>query len=237
MTGRVLAADFLKIRRTLVWFLVLLGPVGVVGLQALNFGLRYDYLVKQYANDLWYGLLSNVQFLAAPALLLGMTLLTSMIAGYEHQRNSWKQLLALPVSRFSVFASKLLLVLILLLVSCLLLAAGSVLLGFLLGFGMNVPVMHVIRISLFPLLAGAPILAVQLWLSVAVRNQAIPLTAGILGTVLSLFSIRLPDWFLWKWPLLVNEAGRPELNVWLGIATGIVVFLIGLTHFIRQDVN
>lgn len=65
MTGRVLAADFLKIRRTLVWFLVLLGPVGVVGLQAVNFGLRYDYLTKQYANDLWYALLSNIQFLAA----------------------------------------------------------------------------------------------------------------------------------------------------------------------------
>ncbi|WP_068776645.1 ABC transporter permease [Paenibacillus sp. FJAT-26967] len=236
MTVKVLAADFIKIRRTLVWFLVFLGPIGAVGLQAVNFFLRYDYLTKEYEADLWGGVLSNVQFMAAPALLLGMALLTSMIAGYEHQTNAWKQLLALPVTRFSVFTAKLLLIFILLVVSCLVLAVCTILLGGALNYGWNFPVTDLLRISFFPLLAGAPILTLQLWLAITIKNQAIPLTVGILGTVLSLFGANAPDWFFWKWPLLLTQAG-PEQAVWMGLALGAVVFCAGLTQFNRQDVN
>ncbi|HEY2493082.1 MAG TPA: hypothetical protein VGI33_09245 [Paenibacillus sp.] len=64
MMARVLASDLAKIRRTAIWFLVFLGPVGVIALQAVNFGLRYDYLTDLYAADLWAGVLMNVQFIS-----------------------------------------------------------------------------------------------------------------------------------------------------------------------------
>lgn len=53
MMRGVMASEWLKIRRKGIWLLIALGPLGVVGLQALNFFLRYDYLTKRYADDLW----------------------------------------------------------------------------------------------------------------------------------------------------------------------------------------
>jgi hypothetical protein len=235
MIGRVLAADFLKIRRKMIWGLVFLGPFGVVALQAVNFGLRYDYLTKQYASDLWGGLLGNMQFLSVPALLLGITLVTSMIAGIEHQMNAWKQLLALPVSRKTVFTAKFLLCLLLLFVSCTLLAGGAMILGWGLGFGTEFPFGKITMLSFSPLIAAFPVLAVQLWLSITMRNQAIPLTAGILGTVLTLFGPVLPDWVIWKWPLLQGDDAGDYVR--LGAGLGVALLAAGLVDFTRRDVK
>ncbi|WP_409343542.1 ABC transporter permease [Paenibacillus sp. MBLB4367] len=235
MIARVLAADLLKIRRKMIWGLAFLGPFGVVALQAVNFGLRYDYLTKQYAADLWKGLLGNIQFLAVPSLLLGITIVTSMIAGVEHHMNAWKQLLALPVSRKTVFAGKFLLSLLLLLVSCSLLAGGTMLLGWALGFGTDFPYGELAKTSFLPLIASMPVLALQLWLSVTMRNQAIPLTVGILGTVLTLFAPALPDWLLWKWPLLQGE--NTDDFVRLGAGIGLALLAAGLADFTRRDVK
>ncbi|MCL6457019.1 MAG: ABC transporter permease [Gorillibacterium sp.] len=237
MMGRVLAADFLKLRRTMVWFLVFLGPIGVIALEAVNFGLRYDYLTKNYADDLWGGLLENIQGMTALAILLGGALLASMVAGLEHRTNAWKQLLALPVTRLSVFVSKFTLCTLLLLFSSTLLTLGSYALGGILGFGWKAPWLAMIQTSFYPMLAGLAIVALQLWLSIMMKNQAIPMTAGILGTIVGLYSFKLPDWILWKWPLLINEAGSPEWSVFASVATALLLVLLGVIHFTRKDVD
>jgi len=237
MMAKVLSADFLKIRRKMIWALVLIAPAGVVALQALNFGLRYDYLTKLYADDLWQGVMTNVQLMGASALLLGIAILASMLAGVEHHTNAWKQLLALPVSRWSVFAAKFALCAILLLASCALLAAGTVALGVALGFGWDFSVVALAKTAFYPFIASMPLLALQLWLSVTMHNQAIPLTIGIAGTVLSMFAFRFPDWFIWKWPLLENDALKPEYSVMAGAIVGAVLFVLGSVDFARRDVK
>lgn len=237
MIGRVLAGDFIKIRRKAIWFLVFLGPFGVIALQAANYGLRYDYLVSQYQDDLWGALLGSIHYLAVPAILFGMTILASMTAGIEHQMNSWKQVLALPVSRFHVYLAKFILNTLLMFAACSLLAAGSIALGLILKFGTDFPLALVLQISFYPFFAGLPILALQLWLSITMKNQSIPLTVGIVGTIVSLFAAGLPDWFIWKWPLLVNAANVPEYSVIAGVSTGIILFACGLVDFLRRDVK
>lgn len=47
---RFLLIDTLKMKKKWVWFLVFLGPAGVVGLEAFNFLLRYEWLTKQYQD-------------------------------------------------------------------------------------------------------------------------------------------------------------------------------------------
>jgi lantibiotic transport system permease protein len=238
MIGRLLSADFLKLRRTMVLVLVFLGPFGVIALEAVNFGLRYDYMNKIYEGRLWEGLLQNVSGMAATALLLGATLVASMIAGYEHRTNAWKQLLALPVSRFSVFVSKFLCCTIVLFISSALLAGGTYLLGGLLGYGWEeAPVMDIVKGSFYPLMAGLGVVALQLWLSVAMRNQAIPVTVGILGTMIGMFSFRLPSWLLWKWALIQDGAASTNSSMAAGILTGLVLVLCGAVHFTGRDVN
>lgn len=237
MIAQVLAADFIKIRRKAIWFLVFLGPIGVIALQAANFGLRYDWLVSQYQDDLWGALLENIHFLGVPAILFGTTILASMIAGIEHQMNSWKQVLALPVSRFHVYLAKFILNTFLMLVSCSILAVGSIGLGLALKFGTDFSIGDVLQKSFYPLFAGLPILALQLWLSITMKNQAIPLTVGIVGTIVSMFAMALPDWMIWKWPLLINEANIPEYSVIAGVSIGVLLLACSVFDFIRRDVK
>ncbi|WNQ11304.1 ABC transporter permease [Paenibacillus aurantius] len=238
MILRLLSVELLKIRRKMIWFLIVLGPLGVIGLQAVNFGVRYDYLVgKVYADDLWGGLINNVSNLMVPTLFIGIAIIASMAAGIEHQTNAWKQTLALPVTRGQVFTAKFLLSAVLLLVSSVLTALGTVLLGRILGFVSPVPYGDIAIAAFYPYLAVMPFLALQTWLSVIMANQALPLTAGILGMIFSMFSYRFEDWIPWKWPLLINAAGEPLYSVAAGLALGAIVWLLGCFHFTRKDVR
>lgn len=123
---RLLASEFLKLRRKMIWFLIVLGPAGVIALQAVNYGLRFDYLMKNYAGDPWGYLIKNVSMLLIPALLMGMTIISSMIATLEHHTNAWKQTIALPVSRTKLYLGKFAVTTMLLLVSTVLVLAGTV---------------------------------------------------------------------------------------------------------------
>ncbi|WP_028544552.1 ABC transporter permease [Paenibacillus taiwanensis] len=237
MLLKALSADWLKLRRTWIGWLVLLGPIGVIGLQSVNYGLRYHYLMKKYEADLWGNLILNVQYLAAPAMLLGITLLASLISGIEHREQSWKQVLALPISRLTVFTSKFTMIQFLLFVACTLLSGGTLLLGGVLGFGMDIPWGMLLLKCYFPWLAAMPIIALQSWLSITNRNQAVPITIGILVSIVSMYAAQMPDWMPLKWPLLVNESHIPIYSVITGLSTGLVIYSLSLVHFARKDVD
>lgn len=231
-----LVSDFLKIKRKMIWFLIFLGPFGVVALEAVNFGLRYDYLTKLYADDLWGGLIGEANFLAIPALMLGLTIITSMIASIEHQTNAWKQLLALPISKFKVFTGKFLLAAVLLFISSTLLFVGIIILGLFLKFSLEIPFVALLKMVYFPYFAAMPFIAFQIWLSITVKNQAIPLTIGILSTILSLTAFNFPDWFPWNW-LYLDSWGNPLYSALAGLCLGFILYIIGLIDFGRKDVQ
>lgn len=238
MILRVLSAEMLKIRKKMIWFLIVLGPIGVVGLQAVNFGLRYDYLTKEYASDLWGGLIDNVGMLMVPTLFMGLSIIASMTAGIEHQTNAWKQILALPVRKTQVFIGKFLLSVLLLFWSSTLLAAGTIGLGWALGFHMaDIPYGELLETAYYPYLAILPFIALQVWLSVTMHNQAIALTVGIAGTVFSLFSVRFEDWMPYKWPYMPGASDDPLVAVASGLIFGMVVLCAGMLEFTRKDVK
>jgi hypothetical protein len=235
--SRAFRAELGKQRRTFVWGLVALGPFGVVALQAVNYALRYDYLTPLYANDPWGGLMDNVKWLAVPALMAGLAIVASMLAGYEHATNAWKQTLALPVSKLAVFAGKTAVLTLQLLVSCTLLALGTLVLGWALGHPMaEAPFGDIASASYAPLVAALPFVALQTWLSTVLHNQAIPLTVGILGTVLAMYSFAFADWVPYKW-LYVGEGWPAERTLAAGAAGGLLLFALGAAHFGRRDVR
>lgn len=234
---RLMASELLKIKRKMILFLVFLGPMGVIALEAVNFGLRYEWLTGIYKDDLWGGLIGEVSMLSIITILIGLTILTSMIANIEHQTNAWKQLLALPISKTQVFTGKVLLSIVLLLISCLLLAGGTIVLGIALKFGTNIPILYLLKMCFFPFLAAMPFIILQIWLAITLKNQAIPLTVGILGAILSMSAINFPDWVPWKWPLLINDWDKPIYSVLAGFLMGILLYFISLLDFNRKDVK
>ncbi|WP_309122316.1 ABC transporter permease [Paenibacillus sp.] len=236
--GRAFRAELAKQRRTFVWGLVALGPFGVVALQAANYAVRYDYLTNLYADDPWGGLIGNVKWLAVPALMAGLAIVASMLAGYEHATNAWKQTLALPVSKTAVYTAKVSVLTIQLLASCTLLAAGTLALGVALGHRLaDAPLADVLAMSYLPLVAALPFVALQTWLSTVMHNQAVPLTVGILGTVLALYSFSFADWVPYKWPYVGETGWSVPLTLAVGAGTGLLLYALGATHFGRRDVR
>ncbi|MBM7702158.1 ABC transporter permease [Metabacillus iocasae] len=231
---QVLQADLLKVKRKGLWFLVALGPIGVIALQVVNYGVRYEYLMKIFPN-VWEGLLNQVNLFLPTALLLGIAILTSMVATIEHQQSSWKQLISLPIPRWTVFASKFLMVSIMLAVSCALAFIGTIGLGIGLDFE-NIPYGDVAKNSFYPLLAALPVVALQLWLAIMCKNQSIPLSVGIFASVFSMYAHDIPNWVFWLWPYFVsihNQVGY----VYTGIALGFLILMMGIVDFNRRDVH
>lgn len=238
MMFRSLSADFLKIRRKGIWFLIFLAPIGLIAMQALNYGLRFDYLMKQNAKDPWGGLIENIIVFVPIALYLGCTLVSSLVANVEHQLSSWKQLLALPISRTAVFSAKFLLCFLLLCVSCILLPIGTIILGLCLGFGAaDIPFEQMATMGFYPLLGALPLLALQLWLSLTFRNQSLPVSLGVTVSIVSPFTMNMSEWFPLNWPVFGFLGPHQIWFIAAGAATGLAILLVGLIHFNRKDVD
>ncbi|MEK5216378.1 ABC transporter permease [Psychrobacillus sp. FSL H8-0487] len=236
MIGKLLRADFLKIKRKGLWFLSFLGPFGVIALQMVNYGVRKDYLLNQSDDD-WGYFLEYVHSFTPLALVLGIAILTSFMASIENETNAWKQLISLPVSKMSVYLSKFMVLGSLLFVSSLLLGVFSLGYGTLLNLGDQIPYLELLKYSFYPYLAALPVLALQLWISSVSQNQGIPITTGVLGVIFAYSAFILPDWMIWKWPSLMNEWDEPLINVMLGIGVGTLLYIVGMLDFTRRDVK
>ncbi|MDF2835904.1 MAG: permease [Paenibacillus sp.] len=236
MILHAIRADLLKIKGRGLWFLTFLAPIGLIAMQALNYGLRYDYMMDAYKGDPWGGLLDNILMFVPIALLMGITILSSMLANIEHHTSAWKQLLALPISRYAVFGSKFTIVALLLAVSCATLGIGILGLGVALGFDpLEFPIQDAARLSAYPYLASWTVLAPVLWMCVTYRNQSLPITLGIVAALLSVFPI--PEWAPISWPIASFKAENGEAFVAAGLACGIAILLPASVHFNRKDVS
>src|SRR5699024_6091340 len=203
-----------------LWFLCLIGPLGVIALQMINYGLRKDYLFQNTDNR-WQQYISNVHSFTPLAIILGIVVLTSFMATIEDETNAWKQLFALPVSKQEAYLSKYTVISCLLFISSVILLLFTYFYGITLGLGQDIPYLQIIQYSLLPFFSSLPVLRLQLWLSIVCKNQAIPITIGVLGVILAFLSMHLPDWTIWKWPTLNNDWGLPYINGLLGIFVGL----------------
>jgi len=236
MIGQLLRADLLKIKRKGIWFLTFLGPLGVVGLQMVNYGLRKDYLLQQ-SGDHWTQYLENVHTFTPLALVLGIAILTSFMASIENETNAWKQWIALPVTKMSVYLSKFTVLAFLLFVSSCVLAVSAAVYGKVLGLEGGLPVGDLLRYSFYPLFAALPLLALQLWAATVSDNQGIPITLGVLNVILTFSTFGMPDWMIWKWPLLNNQWNEPLYSALAGLIFGALLYVAGMLDFVRRDVK
>lgn len=234
----LLASDLLKIRKKGLWFLVFFAPFGLVLMNALNFGLRLDYLQDQYGkNGMWDGLLSAFSMFIPLAIMLGATILSSMMASIEHQNGSWKQLLALPVSRKSVFISKWVLITGLLLTSCVLLLFGIVILGIILEFEGSIPWVDLLRLCFLPLAASLPMIVLLATLTMTHENQAVSVTLGVTLSIVGLFGPQFPDSVPVSWPMFSILTTNGSSFAVKGIILGILCLLLGMLYFQRKEVS
>ncbi|MCF3944981.1 ABC transporter permease [Oceanobacillus alkalisoli] len=231
----MMQTDFLKIKRKGFWFLTFLGPIGVVALQMVNYGVRKEYLLQQSEND-WLYYLQNITAFTPLALVLGIAIFTSFMASIENETNAWKQLIALPVSKMTVYLSKFTMLACLLFISSILLMLFTLGFGVFLSFDEAIPWLELVKYSFYPYFAALPVLALQLWIATVSKNQGIPITTGIFGVIFAYSAHIIPDWMIWKWPSLMNQWDEPLINVLLGLGVGCLLYVVGMLDFTRRDV-
>ncbi len=104
--GRALNAETLKLKRTLAVWLALFAPLGIAALTVLLYVQRADDMINEKVTA-WYGFVQqNAALWLLLMLPLFVTLETALLTQMEHGHQTWKQLYALPLPRWAVYAAK-----------------------------------------------------------------------------------------------------------------------------------
>lgn len=253
MMNQLIVSDFVKMKRSSFLWVGLIIPLVVLAYEIVNFTYRGQYVNNQldlfHADSMWSYLLWDNSFLIGLGVPLGITISASMIANIEHQANSWKQTLSFPVSRIQVYLSKFFWLFVSSIASAVFFALGMIVLGKGLGFESAVPWKSIWTDSISVYLAALPFMAVQLWLSMVIKNQAFSIAIGSISTIMGLFLAmsQATRWLPWALPvqsstIMLGTNGlesNPDLSSFLILAciVGFVIILIGAVHFTKRDVQ
>lgn len=241
---RALHAELLKLKRTLAFRVIFVLPFFVAILQFFVI-----YRTRKFAPgfDLWQTHPTNsFQIWAIFMMPLLITLETALLSGIEHSDKQWKHLFTLPVPRRSIYLSKFIVALGLILVSTMVLALLTVIVGVLAvslkpelaSITGPVPYLTIAKQATQVWLAGWFITAIHTWISIRWSGFAIALGAGIGGTFFALFaaSASLGKYYPWLLPMNLFLEGRFTTALVLGIGGGILAALLGCFEFVRRDV-
>ncbi|MEI3612710.1 ABC transporter permease [Pseudogracilibacillus sp. SO30301A] len=198
-------------------------------------------------------MLSSMNGLFLPILT---AICVSRICDMEHKGNTWKLLLTVSIRRSTLYAAKYISTSIIMLVACLLQVLAITAFGIVNGFEQPVPLLLLIRFFIGTVLTNMIIIALQQWVSMAVKNQAFALSLGMVGGFIGMAADLLPlgvqRIFVWSYytglsPITQSYTNEKmqfivrDLNSLLPmmvvlIAAGIGIYLAGCVHVSRQEV-
>jgi hypothetical protein len=240
---RALHAELLKLKRTIAFRVIFVMPCFVALLQ---FFVLWKTKKLPADFNLWQMHASNsLQIWAVFMMPLLITLETALLNGIEHSDKQWKHLFALPVPRHAVYFSKIIVAQGLTLVSTLVLAVLTVIVGVVATYlrpeFANVgpaPYAWIVKYALLVWLAAWLIMAIHTWISIRWSGFPIALGVGIAGTFFALFAAGawIGKFYPWLLPLNLFLDGRFTSALVLGIGGGIVAAVLGCLEFVRRDV-
>ncbi|SCG83791.1 ABC transporter permease [Proteiniborus sp. DW1] len=178
----------------------------------------------------------------------------SRICDMEHKGNTWKLLLSVSVSRSKLYEAKYISASIVMLWACLLQVFAIIIFGITNGIG-SVPLSLLPQFFIGTVLVNMIIIALQQWVSMAIKNQAFALSLGMVGGFIGLVADLLPmkvrRFFIWsyytglspitqsysseKMQFIIRDMSSllPLMVVLIG--AGIGIYLAGSIHISRQE--
>jgi len=186
--GSVLA-EFVKLKRSLSWAVVVLLPV-----MAVLLGAGGTVLVEQRFEQGWHTLwVRSVGFYGMALLPVGVAILASLVWRAEHANGNWNAPMGRPVSTFEVLLGKTAAVAVPTAAMQAVLVASVVLLGkAVIGLPGMLPAEYFATTLL--IMAGCvPVAALQSGLSALLRSFAAPVAAALVGTGVSTALLMLAE--------------------------------------------
>lgn len=242
---RLFRSEWLKLRKTSIWLILLLSPM-ISTLVAL-----FDGVLRGVEGaDVWIVALS---LMSLPHALLFLPLMTGVFAAfvcrYEHIGGGWKQLLTLPVRRTQVYLVKLGLVMLMVAASQLLIVGGLLFVGAMRDYPAAIPWEAVGMSLLGGWLACLPLAALQMAVSTAWASFAAPLAVNVIFTLPNMLianSATYGPYYPWAQPVLAmvphgeDSFGAfhvPADSLFLVIFGSFLLFFVcGLLYFQRKAI-
>jgi hypothetical protein len=247
----VLRTEIIKMKRTLGFWLALLAPLVVAGLEFLVMWSQGEDMME-FANGqpwLWH-MKFTLTLWGLFVLPLFVTLETALLAGWEHNNSTWKLLYTQPIPRWMVVTAKQFSGLILLGVSHIFLGLSVIGSGILLrqiqpelGLDTSVPWFEMLGYSLLIFLISWLIISVHSFVSLNWNSFVVAMAVGIMATMSGVFFIRSEEYApFYPWAmqgLIANkllEDGWPMSQLVLGIGGGLLMFVVSNLYLTRRDV-
>lgn len=225
-------SEWLKKKRSLSFWLVIIGGFFTPLIIIIRRLIHHSQLAGLYASEgfwtqLWH---SSWESMAIFLLPIGVILASSLITQIEYKNNAWKHLYTLPIPLTTIFFSKLLVIVVMVLEFFLLFNLGiylSALIPYLLVGGVSypkapIPILSVLKEDLCFFIDCLPIIALQYLLSLRFKNFLIPIGIGIGLWVASLSALSWKFGYLFPYTycilnFLKNETGgraaTPGINI------------------------
>ncbi|MFJ7995146.1 ABC transporter permease [Peribacillus frigoritolerans] len=241
----ILYVERLKLKRSKLWLLYLIGPLLGVSLAYINFFKNYD-LFMQPGDNAWIEVWTQVALFMGPFVLPIMVgIYATLVCRNEHVGGGWKQLLALPIKHSEIFLGKFLTVVKMVIITMLILLIFFIGFGYIKGVEVSLPIFTILGFMFRGILACLPLIILQLIISIRAKTFGIPLAVSIVFTLPAIIvaSTPLGQIYPWTQPML---AMSPEdespiqsyfLFYTLVIGTFIVFLIYGLRSFTKQDTN
>jgi ABC-2 type transport system permease protein len=244
MPGRVLSASLIveaiKLNRSLALALTLIAPA-LIGVYTLFNAMRLD---EPREWGMW--LAGNAFIWASFMLPMSVTALSALTAQMEHSPNSWDHLRSLPIPRWTIYAAKA--VLLIVLVGLMSMAVPAAIAGALVIAGWVNPQssptgsVDVVAIaSLYGRVAIASLLvaALQFWTAIRYASFVPALVLGIGGTFFALVahSAEHGIYFPWLMPVhaLAIDPTRFGPALALGGGLGAFALVLAVAHLAARD--
>lgn len=204
-----------------------------------------DYPNFVNAPDWYIAYLMMTQFYASLFLPVVAAVLTALLCRVEHQGDTWKQILLMPISRFQLYGAKFLLAFSFVALMQTIYVGGIVLVGTGLGYEGEIPWNMIVTSILQGWIALLPIVALQLWASFLWKSFAGALAVNIVCAIPALLvahSELLGPWYIWAYPILammkVEHSWIDTNNTALLIricSLFLLFFVGGSLHFARKE--
>lgn len=240
---RILSAECMKIAGFRTWLLILLSPLISLPIGALS-DMQEDRVIT------WQVLLSTMSAVHALLFLPVLSgLFAALICRNEHSDGGWKQLLALPVTRTSVYFAKYALIVALLGAVQLLFLAGVLGVGWYRGAEGGVPWGLLLNSLFGGWFACLPLAALQLAISQGWSSFGAPLALNVCFTIPNMLianSSTYGPYYPWVQPVLAMSPfgeerfgafNLPLESLMIVVAGSLLLFLgAGLIAFWRKAV-
>ncbi len=244
---RAIHAEQLKLRGTVAVWLSVLTPLTIVMLGTMMAWSMPLMLTSDAHEGPWQAFINSVLAIWAGMMLpLFVTLEAALLAGLEHSNNQWKHLLALPLPRSAHYVAKLTALLALTslatLVLCLLISLGGLLITLTPGSPLAGPPAweYLFVHALATIVAGLPMIAVQMFIAIRWRSFSVTMMSGITGTLVAMLTPKggsFSEYFPWALPAtaVLGDPAQRSFVLIEGITAFLVVAILGIWDFSRRE--